>query len=49
MTMRATQKKRMSWPVSSSEPGKNARMSAVSAGQPITLKGKSPVENLAFW
>ena len=46
MTMRATQKNKMSWPVSSRLPGKKAwKSSASSLGQPMVEKGKRPEEN----
>jgi hypothetical protein len=45
MTMRATQKNRMSRPVSSSAPGKKRPRSPDSAGQPNTEKGNRPLEN----
>mmetsp|Transcript_50096 Transcript_50096/g.123062 ORF Transcript_50096/g.123062 Transcript_50096/m.123062 type:complete len:210 (+) Transcript_50096:214-843(+) len=45
ITMRATQKKRMSWPVSSSCVGKKRSRSAVRSGQPNTLNGKRPLLN----
>ena len=45
ITMRATQKKRISRPVSSKLPGKNPRKSGVSSGQPSTEKGKRPLLN----
>lgn len=45
MIMRATQKKRMSRPVSSSAPGKKRCRSSPPVGQPKTEKGKRPLEN----
>src|SRR3989442_14049152 len=45
MAMRATQKKRMSNPVTSTEVGKYARSSGVSSGHPIVEKGHRPEEN----
>mmetsp|Transcript_34107 Transcript_34107/g.77028 ORF Transcript_34107/g.77028 Transcript_34107/m.77028 type:complete len:309 (+) Transcript_34107:948-1874(+) len=45
ITMRATQKKRMSRPVSSRELGKKPCMSGVSSGQPMVEKGKRPLLN----
>mmetsp|Transcript_12703 Transcript_12703/g.36825 ORF Transcript_12703/g.36825 Transcript_12703/m.36825 type:complete len:205 (-) Transcript_12703:1477-2091(-) len=45
MTMRATQKKRMSRPVSRSVVGKKPRRSAVLSGHPMTENGKRPELN----
>mmetsp|Transcript_29874 Transcript_29874/g.114682 ORF Transcript_29874/g.114682 Transcript_29874/m.114682 type:complete len:231 (-) Transcript_29874:1252-1944(-) len=45
MTILATQKNKMSWPVSNRVVGKKPSRSFVSSGQPKTEKGKSPEEN----
>mmetsp|Transcript_20475 Transcript_20475/g.38934 ORF Transcript_20475/g.38934 Transcript_20475/m.38934 type:complete len:334 (-) Transcript_20475:592-1593(-) len=45
ITMRATQKKRMSCPVSSSAPGKKSSRSGVCSGHPMVEKGNRPEEN----
>jgi hypothetical protein len=45
MTMRATQKNRMSWPVSRRLPGKCRSKSAVLRGHPSAANGKSDDEN----
>ena len=45
ITIRATQKNRISPPVSSKSPGKKAFISFVSSGQPIVEIGKNPEEN----
>src|SRR5690606_10416214 len=45
MTIRATQKKMMSNPVTSTEPGKKALSSGVSCGQPSVENGHSAEEN----
>ncbi len=45
MTMRATQRKRMSRAVESTSVGWNARSSGVSSGQPSVANGHRPDEN----
>src|SRR5471032_907875 len=45
MTMRATQKKMMSKPVTSTDDGRKALMSGVSSGQPMVENGISADEN----
>ena len=45
MTMRATQKKMMSKPVTSTDDGRNIFMSGVSSGQPMVEKGTRADEN----
>src|ERR1700757_4584993 len=45
MTMRATQKKMMSKPVTSTDDGRKAFISAVSCGQPSVENGTSADEN----
>ena len=45
MAMRATQKKMMSKPVTSTEVGYHVRSSTVSSGQPSVEKGHRPEEN----
>jgi hypothetical protein len=45
MTMRATQKKMMSKPVTSTDDGRNRSMSFVCSGQPSVEKGTSADEN----
>ncbi|CAB4763879.1 unannotated protein [freshwater metagenome] len=44
-TIRATQKNRMSYPVTKTLVGKNFAKSSVLSGQPSVEKGQSPEEN----